>query len=374
MRSLITKTLCMILLFLLVLNVACAKSNDDVKETETDQIEDAETPSSEKNTAAEADATESSIEQTESETQTTPDDTTVLSRFSGTPISKEENQKRPLAVMIDNHPNARMQAGFRNADMVFEMVVEGSYTRYMMIFHSQDAELVGPIRSARKYYIDRMSEFDAIYTHFGGSKEANLFLKDKDDIDGMVVPSSVIWRYNDTGKSAPHNAYSNTKKLREYAIEKGSVNTTEKPGFNFYDTARDIAGEPANKVHVSYFAANQSIFTYDPATGFYSYNKDGEDQVDENDQKPLEISNIIIQVANYYPNPDYKGILTLDQVGKGEGYFVTRGKYVPITWEKADQDSQTKYYFDGREITLNPGQTWVLLAQDQDRTDIEFTE
>lgn len=351
-----------IIMILSLLITACGSKEEIIPEESITSIEET---SKQEETSQITETTE--IAPTETEMKTLELDSDLQSKFRGTPIEEEINHQRPIAVMIDNHPDARMQAGFRQADMVFEMIVEGTFTRYMMLFHSQDAERVGPIRSARKYYIDRMQEFDAIYTHYGASAEGDDILRARgiDDIDGMVVPSSVIYRYNDTGKFAPHNAYSGTEVIREYAEKRGSMMTTENPGFSFHPEQTPLNGEVAKEVTVSYFADNNSIFTYHEDSETYTYNKDGVEIVDENDQKELAISNIIIQVANYYPNPSYKGILSLDQVGEGEGYYFSNGEYLPLTWSKADENSQTEYFVNGEKIMLNPGQTWVLIASPQ---------
>ena len=175
-----------IFLILSMLMTSCAKKDteEDIQmtmpETQTEKV-------SEETTRLPETSVSEKAEEPESE---------VYSKFSGMPVTATENNKRPFAVMLDNHPDARMQAGFREADMVFEMVVEGTYTRYMVLFHSKHPVNVGPIRSARKYFVDRMLEYDAIYTHFGGSSEATDYIAQNgyNDIDGMIVGSDTIWR------------------------------------------------------------------------------------------------------------------------------------------------------------------------------------
>ncbi|NLJ94365.1 MAG: DUF3048 domain-containing protein [Clostridiaceae bacterium] len=288
----------------------------------------------------------------------------IYSKFTGLPISEEANNKRPFTVMIDNHPNARMHAGISEADIVFEMIVEGTFTRYLALFHSNQPERIGPIRSARKYFIDRMNEYDSIYVHYGGSKEANSYMAQRGtpNVNGMIVGSQTIWRDGSTNKVAPHNAYTSYEALNKYAETAGYLENTEVTGFLFNQTISELSGEQANKVFVSYFADNNSEFSFDPNSQTYTHTKDGINQVDENNQKSLEISNIIIQQVNYYPNPNYSGILTMDYLGEGDGYLVSNGEYLPISWQKLDENSQTKYFYQDEEIVLNPGQTWILLV------------
>ncbi|NLM18563.1 MAG: DUF3048 domain-containing protein [Clostridiaceae bacterium] len=372
MKKIISKCIIIILIVSMSLAVACKKKesgeNDQIKKDE--KVTEKETVFKETTGLTE---TEKKIVETEVETKqitTEPkvseseQEQTELSKFAGRPISEADNAKLPLAVMIDNSPDARMHAGIRQADMIFEMRVEGTYTRYLAIFHSQEADLLGPIRSARKYYIERMQEFDAGYAHVGGSSEATEILAsgEYNDLDAMFAPASAMWRYNDTGKVAPHNMYSKTQALREFAESRGYPATTDKEGYAFNTEAKTPNGKKAESVEINYFFDNNSLFTYMPKTKTYSLTKDGVEQVDENDQKQFEIVNIIIQESEYHPHPTIGGILTLDHIGEGTGYYISQGQYVPLTWEKQDAASKTKYFVDGKELKLNPGQTWVLVT------------
>ena len=88
-----------------------------------------------------------------------------------------KGNNRPIAVMIDNHSDAWPQAGLQKAYMVYEIIAEGGETRLMALFKGVDVEKIGPVRSARHYFIDYSMENDAIYTHFGQSPQAQIDLK-----------------------------------------------------------------------------------------------------------------------------------------------------------------------------------------------------
>lgn len=79
---------------------------------------------------------------------------------------------RPIAVMIDNNINAMPQAGLLEADLVYEIIVEGGETRMMAVLKGKDVEKIGPVRSSRHYFLDYALENDAIYVHFGWSPQA----------------------------------------------------------------------------------------------------------------------------------------------------------------------------------------------------------
>ena len=136
--------------------------------------------------------------------------------------------ERPIAVMIDNHKGALPQGGLNNAYMVYEIIVEGGESRLMALFKGQDLEKIGPVRSARHYFLDYALENDAIYVHFGWSPQAESDISDLDvnNINGIFESETSFWRTRD--KSAPHNVATSTEKILEIAETKGYRQTSTK--------------------------------------------------------------------------------------------------------------------------------------------------
>ena len=84
-----------------------------------------------------------------------------------------ESKIRPIAVMINNHNQARpYHSGLDKAQIVYEFIVEGGITRMLAVFKDQDVSRIGPVRSSRHYYLDYALENDAIYVHYGWSPQA----------------------------------------------------------------------------------------------------------------------------------------------------------------------------------------------------------
>ncbi len=99
---------------------------------------------------------------------------TEESPINGEMLSEDElkfyTQRYPLGVMIENHVDARPQSGLSSADVVYEAVAEGGITRFMALFWTvRDDITVAPVRSARTYYLDWISEYDGLYAHVGGA-------------------------------------------------------------------------------------------------------------------------------------------------------------------------------------------------------------
>ncbi len=132
---------------------------------------------------------------TEQHGQTVPEPSkpTYIAPLTGLPVDHGINH-RVIAVMVNNHSKARPQSGLNQADMVYEILAEGMITRFLAVYHSQEPEIVGPIRSIRPYYLDIMKGLDALIVHAGASDEADAMLKKGSlpDVDGLVGRGNIF--------------------------------------------------------------------------------------------------------------------------------------------------------------------------------------
>lgn len=289
----------------------------------------------------------------------------IPSPLSGIIAPEEKVNRRVVAIMFDNHPKARWQAGLSQAEVVYEFLVEAPYTRYLGLFLINDPEMVGPIRSARPYFVTTALENDAVYVRVGGSEQAKEDVKKLKiaDIDGMSSSSDVFWRYYKTGKKAPNNMYSSMEAIRKTQEERGYRLTTDLKYFNFNREDTDINGENAEEITIRYNHENTTKYVYDKDKKLYKRYKDGKEHIDENDNKTLYAKNIIIQEAKTRVI-DSEGRLDIELIGKGKGMYITNGKAQNITWIKESRSDKTKYYDEqGDEINLNPGITWIQVTR-----------
>ncbi|MDO5689830.1 MAG: DUF3048 domain-containing protein [Tissierellia bacterium] len=283
------------------------------------------------------------------------------SPLSGLPITEEKLNQRVIAVMIDNHPSARPESGIADAEIVYEYEVESRITRYLALYLGSDAKEVGPIRSARPYYLNTVLEYDAVLARYGGSDEADALVYEYgiDDMDGMKVGGEYIWRDNSKGKVAPHNAYSSTEAVRKYIDAVGYENRPGVGVFSFQVEDTDIEGEPAKSAILYYGSGSTSGYTYDESSKTYLRFVAGAPHMEESNNKQIAAKNIIIQLApmGFYENGVHRWV---ELIGEGEGKFLTNGKVMDITWSKSDLNAKTVFKDgNGNEILLNPGQTWV---------------
>lgn len=276
---------------------------------------------------------------------------------------------RPFAVMVNNINEARtVQSGLNNAYMVYELIAEGGITRYLALFRDQEGLTIGSVRSARHYYLDYVLENDAMYAHFGWSPQAQSDIRTLgiDNINGLTYDGSYYYRINTIG--APHNAFTSYDLLKEIAEIRGYSLETD-AGVLLKYSAKPISLKKyettlANTVEVDYSNYTHNTYKYDAETKLYTRYVNDEVQIDHNDETPITVKNIIIyQVNNYTIAGDEKGRQFLENIGTGDGFYVTDGVAVPITWEKKDRANKTIYKLaDGTELTVNDGNTWIQIV------------
>ena len=284
---------------------------------------------------------------------------------------------RPIAVMIDNNIDAMPQAGLKEADIVYEMIVEGGETRLMLILQDKDLEKIGPIRSSRHYFLDYALENDAIYVHYGWSPQAqeDISTLGVNNINGIYESSTAFWRVNE--KYAPHNVVTSTEDIMNIAERKGYRTTTEQePVLNYVVSEVNLEdGKTATDIVIPYSDYNSVEYKYDKESKEYVRYSRGEKQVDWTSGDTITTKNIIIEFAENTTIDDGsgKGRQTLDNVKELDGYYITNGKVIPITCTKDSRTSQTVYKdAEGNEIEVNDGKTFIQICPlDSDVTFVE---
>lgn len=296
--------------------------------------------------------------------QTTPP--VIESLLNGLPVSDDKKHTRPIAVMLDNHIGARPQAGLSEADVVVEALVEGEITRYMALFQSKYPESIGPVRSARPYFVDMAQAYDAYYVHAGGSPDAldTIVRRGIPDIDSLHEGKVTFWRKNH--KKAPHNLYTSAAAVQSAANARGYRTQWIDVPMQFHEGELPSDGTaftrvvlkfkvPGTKDKTSYTAS----FTADSGDGRMSRQVNGKPHVDETTDLALYAENLIIQLADHRVL-DAAGRLQIELIGSGDGYYCNKGRYWPIKWYKKDSKTPVEYsYAEGSPLHMPPGMLWI---------------
>ena len=269
---------------------------------------------------------------------------------------------RPLSIMVENAEGARPQSGLDKANIVYEVLAEGGITRFLAIYYDQEAEEVGPVRSARPYFVSKSLEHQAIFVHVGGSEEAYNFIKQEsiDDINEFV-DFQPFWRSTD--RTPPHNLYTSTINLRKEANKLGYIEMIKKQEYQFEISRNEkLTGRETDSIVIPYNRNYTVSYQYQPESMKYIRFINGEPHIDAKTKKQLAVDNIIIQFAET-KIIDQEGRLAIDFVSKGIGLLFLKGNSTEITWGKADLRARTVFLDkEGNRIALTPGNVWIQIV------------
>lgn len=269
-----------------------------------------------------------------------------------------------LMVKIDNAPRARPQVGLNQADLVVEELVEGGITRFAAVFHSQDSDPVGPVRSARSTDIGIASSLQRpLFAYSGANRvfEEQVRQAPLVDVGAKAAPDRY---FRDRGRRAPYNLFSRTSALYQLA----PADAVAPPAAFAY---RGVGEPPAGAGMVvvrrgTIRWAAPVEWEWDPAVGGWWRSQAGRRHVDRAG-RGVAPANVIFQFVDYRDTGlrDTSGAVVPEAqvVGEGETWVLTGGHLVPGRWSKASAEAVTRYVDGtGADIRLAPGRTWVELA------------
>lgn len=290
----------------------------------------------------------------------------ATSSLDGKSYPADKASRHPLAVIIENHPDARPQYGVSKASLVYEAITEGGITRYLTIYGPNDAPEIGPIRSARLFFMDYLKEYDAFFAHAGGNEDA-LDNIDNYSIKDLNHSQNYFWR-DRKGKSvaSEHTLYSSTDKLYEYASSKKyDINTSSFEAMKF-KTAGPASTE-GKSIEIDFSTASYKVrWSYSPTTNNYLRFLAGKEDVDSSTREQLKADNVVIQEVSRKLNAtgNYGGEnWVMQTVGSGKATVYQDGKTIDATWKKPSRDSRTLFYDPtGAQISFNPGVTWYEIV------------
>ena len=314
-----------------------------------------------------SDSSENSSELSSSEAP--PVDPDIINPLTGLyNYNKDIKIKRPIAIMISNSDLALPQCGIENADVIFETLAEGGISRLMGIYSDVDKiPDIGPIRSARQYYVSIARGFDAVFMHWGGSVYANdnLRLGGISNVDANQYEGTYYWRDPDRRKNNgyEHSGFTNGEKIKE-AISGLNFDTTPKEKyyetfkFNPPDSPVIPSGGTCKQLLVPYSQYSDGVFDYDETTKLYKKTQNGIPQIDGTTKKQAEVTNLLVLFAPVKSMPS-SSYIDVDLTG-GSGIYVSNGSYEEITWEKGDMNNPFKFKAkNGDDLVINAGRSWI---------------
>lgn len=312
--------------------------------------------------------------------------------LNGVLYSKQQKewwgQHRPLGIMIENHEDARPQSGLSFADVVYEAVAEGGITRFLAVFYCQDAGIIGPVRSARTYFLDFISEYGnyPLYTHVGGANQAgpaDALSQIEDygwatynDLNQFSIGFPTFWRdYDRLGHTTAteHTMYATTTKLWDYAksrkltnVDKNGVSWDEKfMVYAFKDDVSEVNRSSSQSIHLEFWNSYSKYFVdwnYDPKNNLYKRVNGGTIHLDKDTNKQITAKNIVVlSMIESNANDGYENNLHLlyQTKGTGKALIFMDGKETKGTWKKIGRTGRTLFYDNqGSPVKFNRGTIW----------------
>ncbi len=296
--------------------------------------------------------------------------TQVASEITGLPISSTIASQRPVAIMIDNDTRALPHYGLAEADVVYEMMnstKNNRVTRLMAIYKDwQSVNQIGNIRSTRPTNILLASEWNAILIHDGGPFYNNAYFKST-KINHLSGGFSRV----KNGKASEFTEYAKgteiSKRAKASKLSSSYTSTTAASHWKIGTTdLTTLGGLSANLINLNCFKLTKPYLVYNATTGTYDYYENGKISTDGEDKQTASFTNVILQDVTF-TQYDKNGYLIYNVIGTGVGYYCTKGKMIPIIWQKTSETGITKYYdATGNEITLNAGKTYIGICPSDD--------
>ncbi|MBN1584777.1 DUF3048 domain-containing protein [Candidatus Uhrbacteria bacterium] len=283
----------------------------------------------------------------------------------GRPLPEGVSDGPYYAVTVDNHAHARPLSGLASAPLVYEVPAEGGITRFLAVYPNGDlVRRIGPVRSARPYFLDWAAEFDALYAHVGGSPESLEGIKVRDDIFDLNEYWNGRYFWRDTSRVAPHMIFTSTGLLSSAFAAKYGESEIRKVGVRPFKGDAEIGDRPSSvpDLTIDWSTPAYSVaWRYDREGNDYARHQNGARQEDE-DGSPVRAKNVIVEFHDIRVT-DSVGRRKIDTVGEGRAIVIRDGLVLEATWKKPAVSERTGYFSpNGEEIPLNVGQTWVEIV------------
>jgi len=286
--------------------------------------------------------------------------------------------RKPIAVMIDDHPDARPQTGLSVAEVVYHAPAEGGVPRYMAIYQAADVSRIGPVRSARLYFVAWAAEWRAIYAHVGGAPNA---LRRIRQINGKTIWDADEYRWGSTyfsrsrDRIPPYNTYTSTALMRNLGARLNATAPFTATPWTFLDASVKPGPKAAGRLVVPYIY-NRITYRYDSATNRYVRGVTGQTiQKDRLNGRRIAPANVIVlfmreqPLANTGPGSTNvaKGRIDLTVVGSGNAIVMRNGEVIRARWSKTTESAPTKLTFAsgcsaGQPVPLVRGQIFIQVV------------
>lgn len=300
----------------------------------------------------------SRVEPVNAETSTTTG-TLAPRRLDGVLVPFDQSALQAYAVMVDNLPEARPLSGPAKANLVIEAPVEGGITRFILLFDATSTVAeIGPVRSARNYFVDWTYALGAIYAHVGGSPSGLELIRLLTTFRNLDEMSNGSYFWHSTSRVRPYNTYTDMASLKKAAADKEWTTGALIPWS--YATSSE-AGD-TRLIGVPYEGSYYVEWRYSTSTGKYQRYQDGKSQKDA-DGTFVTASNVVVVLTDATVI-DNVGRLNLRTKGSGTAILYRNGEKFNLTWSRQVGEWIKFKNASGNDAVFEPGTTWVEIFTD----------
>jgi len=269
-----------------------------------------------------------------------------------------------LAVKIDNHWDARPQSGIQEADAVYELVVEAGLTRFIALFHDNDSNYLGPMRSGRPTDPTLLAPLGATFAISGAQDWVIARIVGAGvPLIGEVKPAT----FRISSRSAPHNLYVDTALLREYAEARGY---SSEPPPDLFTWGEAPPAEPgAESITIRFSAETTALWEWDGERYLRSTNgKEHQYLPKEGEAGRVAADTLVVLfVKKYTASPpsgsDGSAVPAMETVGSGRALVFFDGRVTEGNWSREAVDLMISLTDpDGNVLTVPAGVPWISLV------------
>ncbi|WP_245863659.1 DUF3048 domain-containing protein, partial [Candidatus Viridilinea mediisalina] len=290
-------------------------------------------------------------------------------------------RERPYVIMFDNHRDAYPQTGMNQAPLVIEALAEFGITRYMGIYVpglSPELRTIGPVRSARSYFVEYAKGFRGVFVHAGGSPDALAMVANSVelvDMDALHRNAETFFRRS-SDRFAPHNLFTSSAQIEAFLATQQLEKPSDLHEIGFLIKAdAPLAQRPASQYLRYHFTYSEAYvaWSYDPSTNSYRYFRQQRPHIDGATGEQLSFKNVIVLEVPERPVPgDTQGRIQQNVIGEGAARIFMDGQMSEAVWRKGAGFAQLQL-FDARdrEVALNPGPIWIAAIPSLDHLSVE---
>ena len=277
---------------------------------------------------------------------------------------ESEESVVPYAIMIDHALDSGLPIGIDQAPVVFETLVEGGVTRLMALFDPRDnIEYIGPVRSARPYFVDWAQGFGAVYAHAGGSPTALSLIKDIiiKDINEIGSDGKYFWRSKN--REAPHNLFTSSELMNEaFAVKEWELTRDEQLlPWEWQESVEGVEEEQnALSVLIDFSRTSYTVaWEYNLEDSAYQRYRSGK-LAQTSDGTNLVAKNVVVQFVDIGLEDELR--LTMETLGDGDAVVCSLGICKEGEWKRAATNEPTQFFVENELVVVVPGNTWIAVV------------